>query len=148
MNSDGFFSADDVQNSLQKANIAWKPSSQFMEYTKALFKALLQDNMENKVPGKAVVSLFRKTSLPNATLKQIWTTASLRNDGSLNFVEFTVALQLIAIAYAGGEISLKSLSMDSKNLTASINTWFRCSNTSRNNNASTTSIRIFSNRTI
>ena len=32
---------------------------------------------------------------------------------ALNFVEFTVALQLIAIAYAGGEISLKSLSMDS-----------------------------------
>ena len=64
MNSDGFFSTDDVQKFITKANIAWKPSSQFMEYTKALFKALLQDNMENKVPGKAVVSLFRKTSCP------------------------------------------------------------------------------------
>ena len=64
MNSDGFFSADDVQNSLQKANIAWKPSSQFMEYTKALFKALLQDNMENKVPGKAVVSSLERLACP------------------------------------------------------------------------------------
>ncbi|CAO1624778.1 unnamed protein product [Sympodiomycopsis kandeliae] len=53
------------------------------------------------VPGHTAVSFFAKSSLPSATLGQIWSLADSTNNGFLTAPTFSIALRLIAHAQRG-----------------------------------------------
>ena len=104
-----YASKEEIENTLNSGNITWRPKKMLLKYSTLLFQSLVKDGSNNTIPGKDAVAFFRKTKLENSILKLIWNNSSIRKVGSLNFVEFTVAIQFVAIAFSGAEISINSL---------------------------------------
>jgi hypothetical protein len=63
---------------------------------------------ETLSPAQAI-TFFKESGFDNPTLGQIWTLADAAKKGKLSLPEFCIALKLIALKQAGGEIAIANI---------------------------------------
>ncbi|XP_078437592.1 EPS15 homology domain 1 [Wolffia australiana] len=67
---------------------------------------------DGRITGPDAIKFFAMSKLSRAELKQVWAVADSRRQGFLAFKEFVAAMQLVALAQAGREITLETLSSE------------------------------------
>ncbi|RWR76284.1 EH domain-containing protein 1-like protein isoform X2 [Cinnamomum micranthum f. kanehirae] len=80
------------------------------------FSCADSDN-DGRITGNDAIKFFAMSNLPRPDLKQVWAIADSKRQGFLGLKEFITAMQLVAFAQAGNELSLDILkSADLENL--------------------------------
>ncbi|RWW32231.1 hypothetical protein GW17_00003106 [Ensete ventricosum] len=64
---------------------------------------------DGRITGNDAIKFFSMSNLSRPDLKQIWAIADSKRQGFLGFGEFVTALQLVALAQAGNEITQDTL---------------------------------------
>ncbi|EFJ29216.1 hypothetical protein SELMODRAFT_92582 [Selaginella moellendorffii] len=64
---------------------------------------------DGRITGADAVKFFSLSQLPRSHLKQVWAVADSKRQGFLGFKEFVAAMQIIALAQLGNEISADML---------------------------------------
>ncbi|XP_006657273.1 EH domain-containing protein 1-like [Oryza brachyantha] len=71
--------------------------------------AFADSDGDGRITGPDAIKFFAMSKLPRADLKQVWAIADSKRQGYLGFSEFVTAMQLVALAQVGDEISQDSL---------------------------------------
>ncbi|XP_042477144.1 EH domain-containing protein 1-like [Macadamia integrifolia] len=69
---------------------------------------------DGRITGNDATKFFAMANLSRPALKQVWAIADSERQGFLDFNDFVVAMQLIALAQAGHEITQDILSKEGK----------------------------------